>query len=53
MFYNSIISLGLGEIGPVNNIELAFCYVSMLLSALMTSLIFGEVAVLISMININ
>lgn len=53
MYYHSIINLGLGELGPVNYIELAFCYGSMLLSALVTTLIFGDLAFLISTLNYN
>lgn len=53
MLYQSVINLGIGELGPVNEEEMAFFFISMLLSTLMTNLIFGEVYGLISSINLQ
>lgn len=41
MLYYAMIDLGLGEMGPNTKEELLFCVVSMMLSALVFSNIFG------------
>jgi hypothetical protein len=42
--------LGSNEIGPVNLIELLFCIIVLIITSLINAIIFGEMAVLITII---
>ena len=45
--YHSILMLGFNEMGPVIEIEIFFCVVTMLSASIINAQIFGEIAVLI------
>ena len=51
MLYYGVLILGSNEIGPVNEIEMAFCIVTLIISALLNSLLFGDIANLASTLN--
>lgn len=44
MFYYGILLVGQNEFGPVNISELIFFFVSLVVSGILTSLIFGDIA---------
>lgn len=50
MVYYGILNLGMNEFGPVNDIEMIFLIFTLIFSAILNSLIFGDVAVLISVL---
>lgn len=50
-FYTSALSLGLNEMGPVNEGEMLFCFISLMISLVVNSNLFGEMAVLIATIS--
>lgn len=50
-FYHSALLLGINEMGPVNGIEMAFCVGSLMLSLVVSTFLFGELAVVIFTMN--
>ena len=48
MLYYGVLNLGSNEFGPVNEIEMLFLVGTLIASALMNALIFGDVAGLVS-----
>lgn len=48
MLYYGVLNLGNGEFGPVNGKEFCFLIVSMILSSMLMSIVFGDVAALIA-----
>lgn len=50
-FYHAVLMLGGNEIGPRTNFELGFVAYIMLAGAIINANIFGEMAVLVTMIN--
>ena len=50
MLYYSLINLGIGEMSPSGSIQLAFCFISMLISSLMFLNIFGEIVCIYSVL---
>ena len=44
MFYYSMINIGLGEMCPVNKIELLFCVISLMISVLVFFFIFSAMS---------
>jgi hypothetical protein len=51
MLYYGIMNLGINEFGPVNLPEYAYLIVTLVISAIMNSIIFGDIAILISNLN--
>jgi hypothetical protein len=51
LFYYALINLGLGDIGPSNNVEYLFNVSSMFISALLFNILFGELGSLVFMLN--
>lgn len=49
--YYALIILGLGEVGPVNEIECGFLVIIFLISGLIQTLVFGQVYGFMQMIN--
>lgn len=47
-FYHSALLLGINEMGPVNESEMAFCSISILISLVVNANLFSEMAVLIA-----
>lgn len=47
MVYYAIMNLGIGEIGPINVPELAYCIFSLPVSLMLQSLLFSDIAVLV------
>jgi len=48
MLYYAILDLGSNEFGPANNIEFAFLIATLICSALLNAIIFGDIASLVS-----
>jgi len=44
MLYYGVLILGLNEMGPINEIEMLYCIVTLLFSALLNALLFGDIA---------
>ena len=53
MLYHSLLNLGSNEFGPVNEIEMIYLVITLIMSALLNALIFGDVANLISVLTKN
>ena len=51
MLYLGVLDLGSNEFGPVNYKEMAYLVLTLLSSALLNALIFGDVATLIAVIS--
>ena len=51
MLYISILQLGSNEIGPVNEIEMLFLVFNLIIAALLNSLLFGDIAGLIGVLE--
>jgi hypothetical protein len=51
MFYYGVLILGSNEMGPVNEIEMAFIIFSLLSAAFLNALIFGDIATLTSVFS--
>jgi len=48
LFYHAILNVGSNEFGPVNNEEFMFLIFSLIISAILMSIVFGDVAGLIA-----
>jgi hypothetical protein len=44
LLYYGIINIGSNEFGPVNNSEFIFCIISLMISAMLNAIIFGDIA---------
>jgi hypothetical protein len=51
MLYYGVLILGSNELGPINEIEMLFLIVVLLMSALLNALIFGDIAGLASVVG--
>jgi hypothetical protein len=49
--YHAVLMLGSNEIGPVNTEEMAFCVAGLIMTSLINAQIFGEMAVLITVMQ--
>jgi hypothetical protein len=50
MYYYAVLFLAINEIGPVNNHEILICVVTLLISQMINTLVFGQIAMLVSSI---
>lgn len=51
MVYQAVLNVGINEFGPVNEVEMLFMLSTLIMSSLLNALIFGDVAVLISVLS--
>ena len=51
MLYYGILNLGSDEFGPVNEIEMIFCVFTLIISSMLNSVIFGDIASLLSVLE--
>ena len=51
MLYYAILNLGSNEFGPVNNFEFTFLIFTLIGSAMLNAIIFGDVATLVSVLE--
>ena len=51
MLYYALLNIGMNEFGPVNEIEFTFLIATLIVSALMNALIFGNVASLVAVLS--
>ena len=51
MLYYGVLNLGSNEFGPVNEIEMLYLVITLIISALMNALLFGDVAGLVSQLS--
>jgi len=51
LLYYAILYIGNNEIGPVNSIEIGMCSLLLILSSLLNTQIFGEIAMLVAVLN--
>jgi len=51
MLYCGVLILGSNEFGPVNEIEMIFLVITLLVSSVLNALIFGDIAVLAGVVG--
>ena len=51
MLYHAILNLGMNEFGPVNEIEYVYLIFTLIGSALLNALLFGDVASLVAVLS--
>lgn len=51
MLYYSLLNLGSNEFGPVNEMEMGFLVSTMIMSAIVNTIILGDVTALISQLS--
>jgi hypothetical protein len=53
MFYHGVLFLGLNEMGPVNENEMVFCVLVLVICAILESLLFSEMAEIVTNMNMK
>lgn len=48
MFYEAILNIGSNEFGPVNESDMLYLVITLIFSAILNAIIFGDIANLIS-----